>query len=422
MSVNLSPIRRQLANGATLLALGKHDLPLVAIEAFVPPGQLAEPAEQAGLAQLVGRLLSEGTHTLTADTIAEELESLGGELTTGAAGASLTLPALHAARGLELLLACLFEAEIPEAAFDRVRESQLATIAAAVDDPAQRVRQAFDALVYGDHPYGRPTSGHETTVRAITRHDALAYHQHIFAPDQLVLAIAGDIAPNAAVTLCQRALAKYQGKSGPRPSFAAPLPLRAATQRIALPGKEQSHILLGHLGIRRTDPDYDALQLLDVVLGAGSGFTDRLSQVVRDELGLAYSVYGTTTSGARLEPGVVLAYVATTPEHERTAAEEVVRQLVRICEEPVTASELADAQAYLCGSFAFEFETANQLARYLIAWHRYELGNYHQEYPSRIEALTPVALQNAAQRHIHPDQLIHVVAGPPDDDGLEVAS
>src|SRR5436853_3671826 len=118
---------------------------------------------------------------------------------------------------------------------------------------------------------------------------------------------------------------------------------------------QQLNIYLGHLGISRRNPDYYALQVLDTILGGGAGFTARIPQRLRDEMGLAYTTFASITATAGLDPGKFLAYIGTSPDNMKLAIEGLLNEIRRIVDEPVSAEELQDAQDFLTGSFVFAF-------------------------------------------------------------------
>src|SRR4029077_17698885 len=119
---------------------------------------------------------------------------------------------------------------------------------------------------------------------------------------------------------------------------------------------QQLNIYLGHLGIERRNPDYYPLQVLDTILGGGAGFTARIPQRLRDELGLAYTTFASITANAGIDPGRFVAFIGTSPENMKPAIEGLVNEIRRIIDDPVTAQELQDARDYLTGSFVFAFE------------------------------------------------------------------
>jgi zinc protease len=176
--------------------------------------------------------------------------------------------------------------------------------------------------------------------------------------------------------------------------------------------REQFHVYLGHLGVRRGDPDWYALLVGDYVLGSGPGFTDRLSKRVRDQMGLAYSVHARIARGADLEPGMFSAYVGTSPATHVQALDAMRAEIARFVEGPIEAHEVEDARRYLLGGFVFGFETVDQTAEQIVQMHRLGLGFQHPaEFVRRIEAVTVDEVQAAVRRHIFPDRLVTVTVG-----------
>jgi zinc protease len=188
----------------------------------------------------------------------------------------------------------------------------------------------------------------------------------------------------------------------------------AATGRDAhLPmPREQVHVYLGHLGIRRTDPDFYVLSVMDHILGTGPGFTSRVSRKLRDEMGLCYAVSAGITPSAGEELGTFTAYIGTSPEHRQRAVDGFLDEIRRIRSEPPSEQELQDVKDYLTGSFVFALERNSNLAAYAIRAKRFELGfDFLERYPSVVRAITPEQVCEAAMRHLHPDRLAVVSAG-----------
>jgi zinc protease len=176
--------------------------------------------------------------------------------------------------------------------------------------------------------------------------------------------------------------------------------------------REQVHVFVGHPGIRRTDPDYHALSVMDHVLGTGPGFTSRIAKRLRDELGLCYAVDASITGSARDEPGCFAAYIGTSPQHRQRVIDGFCQQMRAIREAPPTARELQDVQEYLTGSFVWQLERNAALVRYAIRAKHYGLGfDYLYRYPELIRAVTRKEVQRVAREHLHPDRVVIVSAG-----------
>src|SRR4029077_5192715 len=176
---------------------------------------------------------------------------------------------------------------------------------------------------------------------------------------------------------------------------------------------QQLNIYLGHLGVTRTNPDFYALQVLDTILGGGAGFTARIPQRLRDELGLAYTTFASITMTAGLDPGRFVAFIGTSPENMKLATEGLLNEIRRIIEEPVTAQELQDARDYLTGSFVFAFESSSQIARFLAHPEIYGLGVYYiEKYPKYICAVTAEDVTRVARKYLDSENYTMVVVGP----------
>jgi zinc protease len=176
--------------------------------------------------------------------------------------------------------------------------------------------------------------------------------------------------------------------------------------------REQVHVYLGHLGVRRHERDWEALLVADLILGSGPGFTDRLSKSLRDEQGLAYSVYARIAQSADLEPGTLTAYIGTSPAQWRRAADGMRAEIERLVTGPIEDDEVTDARDYLLGNYVFGFETAQATAEQLVQLERLGLGlDYPPQYLERVRNVDVDAVSAAIRRHIHPDRLTTVAIG-----------
>ncbi|MFT7668687.1 MAG: zinc protease, partial [Planctomycetota bacterium] len=279
-------------------------------------------------------------------------------------------------------------------------------------EPRQLGAMAFRRMVYGDHWLGRPAYGSIESVERIQPKDLRAYHRKNWVASRCIIGVCGDLDPKEVRDFLDRKLAKWKpGKQLPprTPQFPAP---KQAVQVIRA-ARKQVHLYLGHLGIRRSDPDYAALVVLDHVLGQGPGFTDRISRRLRDELGLAYSVSAGMTSSAGLTPGTFTAYIGTSPEHVTTALHHFLYELHRIQDDLVPEEELRVAKDYLIGSFSIGFERASRRANYLVSS---EVHGHPEDHIRRMliefDQVTPEQIRAAARKHLHPDHCCVSAAGP----------
>jgi zinc protease len=269
--------------------------------------------------------------------------------------------------------------------------------------------------VYGTHPAHRPVEGYERTVSKLTHDDLLRFHQSYYVPNRTTVVLVGDFSSADALRMLESLLGDWQAHDVPAATIPAPVrQVERRERRVTLP-KEQTQVLLGHLGITRRNPDYVPLEVLDQILGTGAGgtFTARIPQQLRDVQGLAYTVGASITSTAGDDPGLFVASMGVQPKNASRAVDGLLREIRRIRAGPVTPQELADAIGYLIGSYVFDFETNDQLTDYLLEVEHYGLGiNYRMRYPSLVRAVTATDLLRLARRYLDPERYSLVVVGP----------
>jgi zinc protease len=411
-----------LKNGLTILLVENPSLPTVSITASVLAGARYDPESKAGLAIMVSRLLDEGTENRTSLEIADAIESVGGAIDTDGSFERIIAMAgvlnKDVDLGLELLSDLLIRPMFPQEYVDKEKERTLAEIVSAQDRPQVVAGWAFNELVYQNHPLHRPSHGYPSTVERLTREDLLDFHRRYFVPNNIILSVVGDFQVPELLPKIEKAFGDWEAKAVIFPIY--PEPTRQNTKRvkfITMPA-QQLNIYLGHLGVARTNTDYYALQVLDTILGGGAGFTARIPQRLRDELGLAYTTFASITMTAGLDPGRFVAFIGTSPENMKLAIDELLNEIRRIIEEPVTAQELQDAKDYLTGSFVFAFESSPQIARFLVHAQVYGLGfDYIEKYPEYVRAVTVNDVSRVARKYLDSENYTLVVVGPVAEDG-----
>jgi zinc protease len=415
--------RFELPNGLVVLLSENHSIPSVSINAIVRAGSRFETDEKAGLASLVGELLDAGTTSRTSQQIAETVEATGGHLATfgdyQSSGVVLTLLSKDLALGLDVSLDLLMNSIFPKEKVPQHIDRRVAQIKARLDVPRTQASDVFNEIVFKGTPMHRPTIGYENTVKKLTRDDVEAFYQSHYAPDNTILAIAGDIDKQEV----KNRIGDAFGKWNRRMQFETPAVSRARRQatpieKFVTVQKEQVNIIIGHVGITRDNPDYYSLLVMDTILGSSPGFTSRIPRILRDEQGLAYSTYSNITASAGLDPGRFIAYIGTAPENLDRAISGLRTEITRIFEEPVDAAEIEIAKPYLTGSFVFRFQRNSQIAEFLIEAEVYGLGfDFLEKYPELIGATTIEDITRVTRKYIDPKNVTTVVVGPVDDNG-----
>jgi zinc protease len=414
--------RSRLANGLVLLISENHSVPSLSINAVLMAGSRWESDHQAGLASLVGEMLDEGTPSRTSQQIAQEVEAVGGHLSTfgdyQSSGAQATMLAGDFDTGLDILSDILMNATFPEAQVKKHIERRAAQIRSRLDVPRTQASDLFNEIVFKGTPRHRPPVGYEESVTKLSQRDLLDFHRRFYVPQNTILAIVGDVEKDEVKRKIEDALGCWENaQEFEAPQLPAASMQKEMVKKYVRAPKEQVNIFIGHLGIERTSEDYYALLVIDTILGSSPGFTSRIPRILRDEQGLAYSTFSNITSSAGLDAGRFVAYIGTAPENLRRAIDGLRREIERIVREPVTKDELETAKSYLTGNFVFNFQTNAQVASFLIDAEVYHLGfDYLRQYPEKIRAVTIEDITQVTRRRIHPECLTTVVVGPVDED------
>lgn len=403
--------RDVLDNGLTLLVVERHNLPVVTVTLGIKAGSLIEPEERSGLANLTATLLTEGTAKRTARQISEEIEFVGGSL--GAGGGSdfitvhLSILKKDLALGFDLLSDIILNPAFPEDEMKKKVKRIKGGLKASEEDPGFVASKAFSREVFGNHPYGRLVQGSEESLDMIIRDDLTAFHKAYYTPDNSIMSVVGDITPDEVKALFDKHFSAWRAKGLKPPALPELTDVKKRHTVIIDKELTQANILLGHLGVSRSNPDYYAVSVMNYILGGG-GFASRLMQNVREEKGLAYDI--SSFFNANKTGGAFEVSLQTKNESANRAIEEILKEIKKIRSEPVTDRELSDAKAFLTGSFPMRIETGARIANFLVAVEYYGLGmGYVDEYPAYINVVTKEDLLRVAKKYLDPENYILVV-------------
>jgi zinc protease len=411
--------RVALPNGLVLVLFENHRLPIFEARVELRESSIFQSDDKLGVASLTGLLLDEGTAKRTGAEVAAAIENVGGALSMSASGGAVRVLAPHHRRGLELLLECLTQPRFPKGAFARAKARLLAEIGESEAQPDTRAQRLFRSLAYGKNPLGRPADGTTKTVSGLTPADCADFHRKVFVPNNAILAVVGDFDSKAIVAEIRALSAGWKKEELTHPVLPAIEKPKTFTQKIlTMPEASQLQVYMGSVGIRRSNPDYYKLLVMDHILGTGAGFTDRLSSRLRDREGLAYTVSASITSTASLEPGLFTCYIGTDRENLEKVKKMFLEELNRIRDTKPSAKELADVKAYLIGSRLLAFATNSGIATQLLAIERYGLGfDYLEHFQKAVAAVTAADVQAVAKKYIDPSRMVLVAAGAVDADG-----
>ncbi len=403
---------RTLGNGMRVVVVLHHEQPAVSMRLLVKVGAAQDPEGKTGVASLAASLLDQGTTTRSAAEIADQIDTIGGALGTGS-GNDLTFVNAIAMKDsfgpvMDLLADVVRNPAFAAEEIDRQKQQVASGLQVNTNDPDYVASVLFDRLVYGFHPYGLPSSGTPETLAKITREDLQAYHKRYFVPNNMILAIVGDVTSMEAFAAAERVFGRWpQGDV----AVAKPIEPPPPTRRIVVvdkPDAVQTEIRVGMLAIPRKHPDYLAWDLAVKILG-GEG-ANRLHNVLRSERGLTYGASADTE--ARKEAGDFIAETDTQTETTGEVLRLMVDEFSRLQRERPFERELSGAQAYLAGSFPLTIETPNDIATEVLNVLFYDLPVEEiGTFPQRVQAVTPDDILRVARQYVRPDRLSIVLVG-----------
>ncbi len=375
--------REVLPNGMVLLVAERPAIPIVVVRVYLHAGSVYDPPEAGGLANLTADMLTRGTAKRSGPELDQAIEFVGGSLEgdAGRDGAALSLSVLKKdlKMGLDLLAEVLLTPAFPEPELKRRSEEIAAAIERSEQDPGTVAAREMALLLYPGHPYSRPVAGTVESVKKITRAQIAGFYRENYRPDTAVVAVVGDVTRDELRRELLARLGSWSPAASPRPV----IPLAPATppveSRVIHRDLTQATVSLARPGIRQDHPDYFPLVVANYVLGGGSA--SRLYTRVREERGLAYSVY------SALGPGRYGASYFVGLQTRLDAVDEAVRlakeEMARMGREEVSARELALAKSYLIGSYPLRTDTSGKMAGLLVAIEENDLG---LDWPDRFKA------------------------------------
>jgi predicted Zn-dependent peptidase len=406
--------KKTLSNGLPVWIMGVHKVPTVHLELVVRAGALSDPAGKFGLASLTGAMLDEGAGSRSSLDIADAIDYLGAELTTGGtADASLVdlqVPVARLPDALAVMADVVARPTFPDSELKRLRDERLASLLQAQDDPEQLIAFAFPRIVYGPtHRYGTDPIGTTAALNNITTADLKAFHAAEYRPSNAALVVAGDVTADRVMPMLETALGSWKGAAAPQPPAIPNAPQLTARHvyLIDKPEAAQSQIRIGWIGVPRSTPDFFALRVLNTILGGA--FTSRLNANLREEHGYAYGAG--SSFDMRLGAGPFYAAAGVQTDKTAEALTEFFKELTRI-HEPVGADELEKAKNYVALLLPRNFETERGAAGALAQTFVYSLpADYFQTYADRIRAVTSADVKRAADTYIQPDKFAVVIVG-----------
>jgi zinc protease len=408
------PAEADLANGAHLMVLEDHRVPSISFQIMMMgAGGYYDPVDRPGLADTTASLMDEGTTTKTSEQIAQALDTLAATVSISASEGSqiATMSGSALSDQIDEVLALaadiLLHPKFDEQELARYKSRTSAALEDQRGDPDFLANERYSKAIYGSHP-ASSTGVTKESLGKITRDALVAFHKANYVPDYAIIAVSGDITLADARAKFEAALKAWTKSGKARPTVADPPPNGATKLYIVnRPSSVQTNYLLGEQTINRTSPDYEALQVMNTVLGGQNG---RLFRVLREEKGYTYGA----SSGLHVlrYRGDWRAGMDVRTDVTEPSLRDLLAELARMRDQPVPLAELQDAQRSMTASFALSLENPSEVLNLYVIRQMYAFpADYWDRYSDRILAVTPAQVQAMAKKHLDPTKLQIVAVG-----------
>ncbi len=409
-----APAIKTLANGLRVVVIEQHRLPVVSLRMTIETGAEADPKGLAGAAEYVAGLLDEGTVRRSSRQIADAIDQIGGTIDTGAdwdnSFAAISVLHDNIPLGFDVLSDIIIRPNFPPAEVERGRKQLLSSLDVLGGDPAYLADTAFSQLVFSGTPYSHPAEGTAAAVRRISREDLKNFHSRYYVPSNAILAAVGDITPDDAFRLGRKYFGEWRGSLDPAPKGAVTEPAEALRQILVIdkPDAVQTEIRIGELGVPRSSPDYEALNIANEVLGGPA--VNWLFRALRAQHGLTYGA--SSDLNCYRGTGSWVSKTSTRTSETLESVKLMLDEIRKISDHKISRDELEQSRDYLVGHMALQFETPTAIAAHVLDLMIHGLPlDYSNREPAIIGDLSTADIWNATRRYLDPSHLAIVLVG-----------
>ena len=404
-----------LDNGAVLILNENHDVPLIGLRAIVRGGAVADPVGKHGLTALLADLLQKGAGERSSADFAEAIASVGGKLGVAVGLESIAVSASFMAKDatlmVELVSDMLLTPLLDPREFSTLRDRSINLIKAAKgSNPGQLMPSYANAFLFGNHPYGNPVGGSESSLARITHGDLIAYYANMIGSDRLIVSVSGDFEVPAMKEALTAAFGNWRPAMEPLQELE--VPLSADSSRVFLidkPGATQTYFYIGNVGVARSFSGRAELDLANTVFGGR--FTSMLVTELRTKSGLSYSASSRLSRNA--QPGSVFINSFTETSTTTAALDVALATLNRLRDSGLDEAMIASSRNYVMGQFPTRFETAGQLAGHFASLEANGLdSSYINDYSDSLSSATVESIAAVIDLvYPGPDELVFIILG-----------
>jgi zinc protease len=401
----------ELNNGARMYLIENHDLPIVDINVDFRAGSVKDTNQKSGLASLTNHMMVLGSGGVNEEDLANQFIDLGAQLNSSfdqdKSGFSLRTLTEKRNEAIDLLTLVLHKPNFDKKILEREKKRYVASIGQSQTMPGSIASKAFMNALYRDHPYALPGSGEVETIKKISKKDLHNFYKNNYFSNELSIVIVGDISRKEAEDLGNKISLGFT-----KSKIELPIPLvkdvKGQEIRISHPAK-QAHLYYGAPIIKRGDPDFLTLYLGNYILGGG-GFVSRLTQVIREDRGLAYSVYSYFMPF--IEKGPFQIGVQTKKNQVDQAKKLIEKTVAEFIKDGPTSNELKRAKDFMIGGFPLKLDSNKSILEYvsMMAFYKYPL-DYLDTFTKKIDKISAKEIKSAFQRRVDMSKFSTVIVG-----------
>ena len=405
--------RFRLPNGLTVLLVESHRLPIVASTLVLRSGSAQDPTDLPGLAGYTSSMLDEGTQKRDALAIANELHGLGASLNTASSvdGSTIACRSLKQTAGstISILSDVALHPAFPEKDIERIRDERSTTLLQQRDSPNQTASRIMWNCLYGPgHPYGHITLGTAEAIKKISRNDMMKFYQAYYTPQNAALVLVGDVTESEAKKLATDALGGWTGPptETPRPPQGTMISSRVVI--VDKPGMPQTALRVAQLGLMRSDPDFERMDLANTILGGL--FSSRINMNLREAHGYTYGAFSALSENRGQGPFLIGTSVRT--DVTGPSIDEILKEVKSMVEKPVGDDELKMAKENTIRTLPANFQTTGGTAGTIATLYLYDLPpDYYQTLPDRVKGITAADVQAVSKKYLAPDRMLVIAVG-----------
>jgi zinc protease len=402
-----------LSNGLKLYVVERPSAGLEALGFVTRQGAAADPVGKEGLASLAASMLQAGSAGKSQAEVAAAADAIGADLVVSASTDALTIGLSALAPRLSEMSALLADValrpNLTAKDWQKVQAQRLGELTAARSEPRVAARAAFLSALYGNGPLGHIPEGNIQSVKRIRLLDVKAFLGAVSPSGSAIVAV-GRASPDAVRSAVEGAFGAWKpsGHSSFQPRAEGAPEVRPRFVLVNFPGKPQAVLLVGQPGVPRSSPDVLALSLANAIVGGS--FTSRLNQNLREQHGYSYGAFSAFAFGRG--PGAFAALTSVQTDVTGKAVTEVFGELNKLVSEPLSADELSKGKALLAFQLVEALQSVGATSRAVADIFLFDLPlDEYRTYVSRLQALTPAAVQDAVRRTLHPEEMTLAIAG-----------